>query len=331
VALASGLASFQRFFVTGELPDEVTAAFVQALTARSFGRSGPLRDDTQVGWIGPRHLFETDLDAEQIACGAFAHLGLRVDRLSVPANVLRSYVALEEQAAREASGRDVLSRTQQRQAREAARERATQEQQSGAFRRPKSYPVLIDLARRMVYLGGTSPTLADKLMVLFNDTFGTPLEPADPGRLAERHILTLRRSARPLEQLAPATFVAPPDGSDGGIEIASDLSFLGRELLTWLWYHSNVDDGPLQLDGKREVALMIDKTARLKCAFGLTGVTAITADTPTRLPEARAALRIGKLPTRLGLVLGSTVGEYRFVLDGQRLGGVGGDAAGSGS
>ena len=66
-------------------------------------------------------------------------------------------------------------------------------------------------------------------------------------------------------------------------------------------------------------AVMIDKTIRLKCDYGLSGVDVITADNPTCLPEAKAALEIGKQPTKMGLILGSPVGEFRLTLDGPRM------------
>jgi hypothetical protein len=58
---------------------------------------------------------------------------------------------------------------------------------------------------------------------------------------------------------------------------------------------------------------------RLKCDFGLTGTDLISADTPTALPEARAALQAGKQPVKLGLVLGASIGEFRLTLDAERF------------
>lgn len=320
MAFASGPVSFQRFYISGSIPEDITEAFIKALDARAFGRVGTLPDDTQIGWIGPRHLFETDITAESIAFGRFAHLALRVDRLRAPANVLKAYVRMEEETALQAGGRDFLNRTERRRAREAAALRAEEEAKSGGFRRMNSYPVLIDLERGVVYLGAGGAAVGEKLMKLFSDTFGRALEPAAAEHVATRLMLAAKNS-RALEHLRPSHLVDPPEGfADQAADFAAlDLNFLGKELLSWLWYKTDGDDGPLKVRTGDEAAVMIDKTIRLKCDYGLSGVDVITADNPTSLPEAKAALEIGKQPTKAGLILGSPVGEFRLTLDGPRM------------
>lgn len=319
MAFASGPASFQRFFVDGSLPGDVTDELMAALNARAFGRLATLPDDTQLGWIGPGHLFETEILPERIACGRFAHLAVRIDRLKAPTNVVKAYIRVEEETMRQTTGRDLLSRGELRQAREAALRRADEEARAGGFRRMNAYPVLLDLSQQTVYLGNLGPSVADKVMDLFQQTFGCGLKPADPECLAER-IATAAHNARALESLTPFALATPPAGC-GEAEMGSpdtSLNFLGKEFLSWLWYQIDSDDGPLQVRNGHTVTVMVDRTIRLQCDFKLTGTDVITADSPTSLPEARAALRVGKQPTRLGLILGTPVGEFRLTLDGPR-------------
>lgn len=320
MGFASGPVSFQRFLIDGSMPANVTERFVRAVNDHAFGRLAMLPDDTQLGWIGPNHLFETDIAAESIACGPYVHLAVRVDRLKAPPSVIRAYVQVEEQAMLQAKGREFLNRGEKRQARERALGRADQETRAGTFRRMNAYPLLIDAKHRTVFLGTLSATVADKVMQLFYDTFGRGLEPADPERLATR-ILDQQQRTRTLEGLAPFTLVKPPDGLADSASVLSetDLCFLGKEFLTWLWCQTESDDGPLRVSAGDEVTVLLDRTLRLKCDFGVTGTDVITADNPTSLPEAKAALRIGKQPTRAGLILGSPHGEFRFTLDGPRL------------
>ncbi len=319
MAFASGPVSFQRFSITGTLSDDITDKFVEALSARAFGRSGTRADDTQIGWIGPHHLFETEIAPEHIAFGSFAHLALRVDHLRVPPNVLRAYVRMEEEATLEARQRAFLNRGEKRKARAAAALRAEQEARAGGFRRMSSCPVLIDLAHRTLFLGSLGASMADKVMQLFSDTFGAALEPITPEYLALRSA-DQQRQTRALESLAPFHLVAPPAGFGQPADFSgADLNFLGKELLTWLWYQIDADDEPLRVKSGDEITVMIDRTLRLKCDFGLTGTDTIMADSPASLPEAKAALHIGKQPTKLGLIVGSPLGEFRFTLDGERL------------
>jgi hypothetical protein len=292
-----------------------------SIREHAFGRLAVDADDTQVGWIGPRHIFDTEVSADRIAVGSFLNLAVRVDRLRPPANVVRGYIRMAEEAALAASGREYLSKLEKRKARETAVTQAEQEARSGAFRRSSAYPVLIDLAAATVYLASASASLADRVMKLFSDTFGAALEPADPQRLAFR-LLSPSGNTRALEVLPAERFVRPPDGyreSEAAGFAAGDLSFLGRELLTWLWFRSDADDAVLRIRSGDQVSAAVDRSLRLKCVFDLTGVTTVTADAPTRLPESKAALRIGKLPVRAGLVLDSPAGEVRLTLDAARL------------
>lgn len=318
MAFASGPVSFQRFFITGKFHDDVTEALLRAVKQRSFGRISPAPDDTQTGWIGPRHVLDTEIDAETIAFGRFAHLAMRVDRLRAPASVVRAYTLLEQQAVRQATGRDFLSKGEQRKAREAAQTRLEQEVRAGGFRRMTMIPVLIDFAQRVVFLGNLSTAMADKFMLLFSDTFGAALEPADAPRVATRTMIA-HRNARALEHLPAFHLVRPPDARTDSGSFQSELIFLGREFLTWLWFRADGEDHPLRVKDGDELTIAIERSLRLTCDFGLTGAVAISAETPASLPEARAALRTGKQPLKAGLVLGSPAGDFRLTLDGARL------------
>jgi hypothetical protein len=318
MGFASGPVTIQRFTISGRHVTALDDKFVAAVKNRAFGYAPPQADDTQIGWLAPRHLFDTDITAETIGFGRFAWLALRVDTLKVPAGVVRAYMRIEEETAMAAKGREFLSRGERKLAKEAALERAAQEARGGAFRRMASYPVLIDFEQRTVLLGSLSQTVADKLMKLFSETFDVPLDRVCPETLSEQ-IAARANSSRALEGLAPFTLVEPPDalGEDAGL-IATDMSFLGKEFLTWLWYQTDAGE-QLRLNSS-DIAVMIDKTLRLKCDFGLTGTDVITNDAPASSPEARAALAIGKQPNKLGLLLGAPAGEFRLTIDGPEVG-----------
>lgn len=317
MAFASGNVSMQRFFLSGKPFDAADDRFMAMLNEYAFGRRGGSDPNVQSGWISGRHLFDHELTAEKIVFGRYVHLALRVDSLKVPGAVARSMMRMEEEAALQASGRAFLTKTEQRMAREAGKLRIEQETKSGAYRRIAAYPVLIDLEAGGVLLGNTGASAGERLIELFGNTFSRALLPADPDQLATRG---LGADSRALEQLRPFYLTTPPDGYDAdGLSLAG-VQFLGREFLTWLWFLIDTQQtSALRLRSNDEVAIMIDRTLRLECAFGMTGADVITADAPAGLPEARSALAIGKLPTKAGLLLGSPAGEFGFALDGPRM------------
>lgn len=329
MAFASGNVSFRRFFISGKPLGDADDRFLKALNECAFGRRGSADPATQCGWISGRHLFDHELTAEKVAFGRYVHLALRIDKLNVPGAVARSLMKMEAEAALQANGRAFLNKTEQRMARESGKLRIEQEMKSGAFRRIAAYPLLIDLEAGVLLFGNTGEAAGERLLELFGNTFNRALIPADADTVAER---TLGSESRALEQARPFYLALKPEGFDDGDGLsAAGVYFLGREFLTWLWFLIDTQQTAVLRRGARglagaspshsgdEIAVMIDRTLRLECAFGVTGADVITADAPAGLPEARAALSIGKLPTKAGLLIGSPAGEFGLALDGPRM------------
>lgn len=321
MAFASGAVSFQRFYITGDFPKDLTDAVLKHLNAKSFGRLAKLSDDTQLGWIGPRHVFETQLKPEAIQFGGFLHLAMRVDRLRAPSSVVKAYIRMEEEAALEASGKQFLSKGERKKCRDAAISRAEAEASKGDFRRISSFPVLLDLGRRMAYLANTGAAVADKLMKLFSDSFGSALEPLTALTLSER-LLGRGDRARALDQIVPFRLVTPPDAEREAATndfVSGDRAFLGKEFLSWLWFRSESDGRAIRLRSDDSATLMSDKTLRMKCDYGVSGTMVLSTEEPTSRPEAKAALRVGKSPVKLGMILGGAAGEFRFTFSADNL------------
>ncbi len=329
MAFASGSVTFRRYRVIGCPFECIDDRFLEALTAHGFGRHQSAADDgRQIGWISPLHLFDVDFAAERVAAGPYAHFRMRLDRITPPASILKSYVEIEKLAALEASGRDYLTREEQRQARDGAAARANKEAASGAFRRISACPVLFDLEGRCFYAGSTSDALNDRIRALFEDTFDARLEPVTVHALAADLASELGLS-RNFEDARPAHLVPVPDGIDGDFFTSdpADRGFLGREFLSWIWYRVDRAEGLFRLaggNGQRtmpagELAASIVTAAQLRCDFNLTGRTTIRTDAPTSVPEASAAIASGKQPTKLGLILGGSTGEWTLALDGLRF------------
>jgi hypothetical protein len=77
---------------------------------------------------------------------------------------------------------------------------------------------------------------------------------------------------------------------------------LGNEFLLWLWHELEVKSGTLTT-ATGPVAIMLDKSLDLDCAYGQTGRDGLRGDGPARMPEARDGLKSGKVPRRAGLLM----------------------------
>lgn len=321
MGFASGSLTCRRFFMVGKHPTNLTDDWRAAIDAHAFGRHAGAAgvDGVQIGWIRPTHVFDVDFDdASAILAGRFVHLGLRIDRTAAPPAVVRGYQRQEEAAALEASGREFLTKSEWRLAKEAAQLRAEQEARDGAFRRISACGVIIDLADGVVYLGQAGVTAGDRLAALFNETFNVTLAPCSAGELAAR---LLERAGRPraLDDLTPCTLADDGEVAEAGAAAGwADGGWLGREFLTWLWFHVDTGEGAVHGADGLDVSAAAARTVRLECPFGVTGTTTVRADAPLSLPETRTALAAGKMPTRLGLMLAARSDEWSFTLDAAR-------------
>jgi hypothetical protein len=321
MGFASGRVTLRRFRVAGLNLSGIDDTFLEKLNAAAFGRYGSAAaDGVDMGWITPHHLFDVDFAADKIAVGRFAHWSLRIERNSPPSAIVRSYYAMEQAAALEASGREFLNKRELREAKAAAVSRAEMEARSGAFRRIQAYPVILDLERAALYLHTTSNGVGERMQRLFADTFDARIETLTAHALAE-HAVGELGAQRAWEDAKPVHFVNPPDDIDGdvyGLD-PEDRGFLGREFLTWIWYTASQAEGVFELLRHADVAITPVMQMQLKCDFNLTGSTALRSDDPARSAEARAGLAAGKQATRMGMILAARVGEWTFALDGTTL------------
>lgn len=304
MSLPSGSITCKRFYIdhTSQLQD--TQSLLDQLVERAMGKDTiQTADHTELGWTTGEHILDVDFNYEKNVIGDGLFFAMRVDTNKPPADLIRSYQKINEETMLEAGGREFLSKAQRREAREQAKSRADAEARSGAFRRMKQVQVFWDLKRNEVYLNGTSVSLADDFMMLFRQTFDVGLTPISSGELAARWSAR-SGDVRSFDDCEPAHFVSPPDGGwDDDVEGGQDSSrknFLGTEWLTWLWYASHVESPEIDTPAG-PVTVMFDRGLQMDCAFKMSGSMSLTAEGPTRLPEAAVALAGGKRPVRASL------------------------------
>ncbi len=320
MGFASGAVSYRRFYITGKCAEASSASWREGFAKNAFGEYGSASSDgVEVGWIVPDHLFDVDFsDASRITFGRYLFAAMRMDRILPPAQIVKSYRRMEEVAALNASGKEFLSKSEKREAKEAADQRADEEARRGAFRRTAGYPLLIDTEKGIVYFGQLGSKSSDKLMILFADTFDTTLVPAHAEETAFRLVQKLDLS-RKFDDVIPMRLVDPPmrmmEG-DTDSQQEHDRAFLGREMLTWLWFVASQREGALTLANSKEVGFALHQMLELTCVFDLTGKDSIRTDAPSTAPEALAAMRVGKQPTKAGLLLAARGLDASLNLDG---------------
>jgi hypothetical protein len=185
-------------------------------------------------------------------------------------------------------------------------------------------PVLWDLPSQTVFASATGKSF-EMLAEIFERTFGLNLIPLSAGSIALR-LLEPRGRRRDYEDLRPTRFVPGPEGEGQYPEYPwvakgpEPKDFLGNEFLMWLWHEADHRDGVIKAESiapKKgaigEATIFIDRSLDLDCAYGQTGRDGLRGDGPARMPEARDALRSGKVPRKAGLLM--DVGDQTYSLN----------------
>lgn len=309
--------SYARFHVEGG-PAAVAAEVIEALqghvlTPPSVGAP----PEIQAGWVAGRHVFDEDFHPEAILFGDQVLFGMRLDRNRVPAEIRRAYFAMAGTERRDASAH--------------VDEQCRKELATGRHRQTRLVPVLWHVTRHVLLAPVFSDVVGQTLRDLFSDTFDARLDPLSAGAMAAAS-LTARGSSRDYEDLTPSPFTAPPAAARSEEERSVEVpgvpwspagpepkDFLGNEFLMWLWARTELDDAMVDTSAGA-VGIAIDKALDMDCAWNVTGKQTLRADAPTRLPEAGAALGLGKWPRKIGLIVAGAGGdEWTLTLQGDRF------------
>jgi hypothetical protein len=324
MGFAAGSVSFRRFFVVGKSPKAVDQGLIDKLEANSlkaseFGVPG----EEEYGWSGGRHVLDGTFSFEHNVYADAVHFALRIDTNKVPAELKKAWELMEADATAAENPSGFISKNQKKDVKDSIRKKVEDELRSGHFRRSKLLPVLWDLQSQTVYSPASGKAF-EKLAEIFERTFGLELVPVSAGSLGLR-MSDARGNRRDYEDHRPTRFVSGPEGEGQYPEYpwvakgAEPKDFLGNEFLLWLWHEADARTGIIATEKAGDVTLYIDRTLDLDCAYGQTGRDTLRGDGPSRMPEARDALRSGKLPRKAGMIIDAGKQQYTFNFNAEQL------------
>jgi len=316
MAFASGRVSFRRFAVLGKGPKGVEQDLLDKLAEYAL-KEGEFATPEEIewGWSGGRHILDGSFSFANNVFADALHFALRIDTNKVPADLKKAYTAMEEEKAGGTSS-EAAGKAKKKAAKDAVAGRLEEELRSGRFRRSKLLPILWDLPAQMLYCPAAG-TGREKLLELFQRTFGLELLELTSGSAALR-LAEAAGKHRDYEDLRPTRFVPGPEGEGQYPDYPwvakgdEPKDFLGNEFGLWLWHEADHHNGTIATGTNTEVTIMIDKMLDLECAYGESGKDTLRGTGPAQMPEARHALRSGKLPRRMGLTL--ITGNQQFEL-----------------
>jgi len=321
MGFSSGSISFRRFAVVGESPDNIDQALLDKLSEHALRPSDiGLPEEIEYGWSGGRHILDGEFSFENNVFADALHFALRIDTNKVPGDLKKAYQLMEEEAVAKTNPSGFISKNQKRDVKETIRAKLDDELRTGRFRRSKLVPILWDLPSQTLYCNASAAS-AEKLMEIFERTFGLTLLPISAGVLALR-ILEPKHRRRDYEDLRPTRFAHGPEGEGQKPEYpwvakgAEPKDFLGNEFLTWLWHEADERTGSIETEAG-EATIFFDRALDLDCAYGQTGRDSLRGDGASRMPEAMDGLRSGKVPRKAGLLLDANNLQYSLTLSAE--------------
>ena len=319
MSFQSGKVSFRRFAVLGGEMVAPEQELLDKLAEHRFLTHGGIGvvEEVEYGWTGGKHIDDGDFSFKRSVFNDAISFALRIDTNKVPGAVKKSMLAVEEEAAVKSNPSGFLSKAQKKQARQTVNEKMEVEMRTGKHCRTKVVEVLWDVPGKTVYAAASGSAL-EKLTEIFERTFGMELSPITAGTSA-RKVMPVRE----YEDIRPTAF-SPSAEADLLPEYPwiargpEPKDFTGNEFLMWLWNEADAGTSVIPTKSAGEVTLFIDKILDLDCVYGTTGKDAVRGDGVSRMPESRAALREGKVPRKMGLILHASE-QYELTLSAETL------------
>lgn len=349
----SGRVSFVQFGVSGDAPGTVDETCLSILKAGAFKEQNiGVPDALELGFTTGEHLFDVQFTFEKNGygpAGSWLLFAMRMDTHEPPSEVKQAYRKINEQAASEQSPTGFASKREKRDARESADRQLNEDLAAGKFRRSRTVPLLWDMVGERLFCGSSSIKAIDAVARLMRDHFAVELRYLSAGTMAGETMRRLGRD-RDYEDVRPSGYTDPPaeftladedDGDAGSFSGGGDRTmprvpwvtksvdlkdFLGNEFLIWLWWLGETAEGRVEIEADRklkvskaEVYVVIDQALDMECAWETLGKQTLRGNGPTRLAEAGDALKTGKWPRKMGLIVSDGEWQWQLTLQGDRM------------
>lgn len=311
MSFLKGPISFVRFRTDLPRPRVFGEEHLDALRAHAAGTQR-VAAAVEVGWAAGESVLDTDFAELKNVWPDHLLFDFWTLTNKLPADLLTAYYVADLKAISKDNPSGFPSSKQKREAKESARERLEQEAAGGRFIKRKCVPVAWDAARGEVLFGSASAAAGERFVRLFEETFGGKLTSVTAGELAAR--ITPKAADEALSRFV--TGVTPDDAA----WVPAGADFLGNEFLLWLWYVADcTGTDTLALPDGSEVVFMFSGGVKVEDPRGQTGHGTMNSESAVRLPEARAAVRAGKLPRKAALTLVRHDDQFSVILQAETL------------
>jgi len=201
MSFINGSASFVRFSVEGQLPENPLDYIAERILAFSFKDIDDTYDEFSIGWVSVLNMFDSDFAYASYVAGDNITLTLRADERKVSPAILKKIVQKEEERIRKEKQIPKIGRTLKIEIKERVRTELIRK----AIPIPSIYDLYWNLTENTVMFFTTNKKAHAMLEDLFKETFGLLLRQQIPYTTAE-HLLD-ELGVQRLAAIRPEIFV----------------------------------------------------------------------------------------------------------------------------
>jgi DNA recombination-dependent growth factor C len=196
-----GTASYVRFGVEGDLPENIWDFIADKVAAFAFRDIDETYEEDSLGWVSVLNMFDTEFDYASYAAGDFVTLSMRLDERKVSSVIVKKYVQKEEERIKKEKQIPKISRSM----RVEIKERIQNELMRKALPVPSVFDLCWNLENSTLIFFSTNRKAQALLEDLFRESFGLTLMQQIPYVCGE-HLLEEEDVER-LARITPDYFV----------------------------------------------------------------------------------------------------------------------------
>jgi len=185
MGLLRGSASFSRYFVNGNPPEDYPDGYVENIIRYSFrGFDEHSDEDRSTGWVNIMNIFDTAFDQKQFHIYPYLSLAFRVDTRKVPSNALKQHCLEAEHKIKIMETLEYIPKERRREIKDMTLNQLLKR----AIPRTNTYDMIWNIKTSMLIFGSTANKTCDEFAGLFFNTFGLNLAPVFPYSLARTNL-----------------------------------------------------------------------------------------------------------------------------------------------
>jgi len=201
MGLLKGSASFVRFSVMGDLPENPLDYIADRVVSFSFKDIDDTYDEYSIGWVSLLNMFDSEFEYASYVAGDYITLTLRIDERKVSPAILKKMVQKEEERVRLERQLPKLGRSVKVE----IKERIRVELMRKAIPVPSTFELCWSLSDSTLLLFTTNKKIHAVLEDFFKESFGLLIRQQIPYTTAEN--LVSEEQLLQLDRITPEVFV----------------------------------------------------------------------------------------------------------------------------